>query len=160
MLDSKLVYEKYPLHSLFSDILSSIIDNYDFVFIDCPPTMGHSVTAASLFVDVILVPLNPDKFSAKGLKILKQEVANLKRVFKKDIKYKVFLNKFSGNTILSDKAITYIISDPDLDGKVLQTAVRFAQEVPNVTDTNRHLFSSLKKSPTKEDFNQLTMEIL
>ena len=56
--------------------------------------MGQAVTAASLYADIILAPLNPDKFSAKGLKILKHEVDTLNKRFKTDIVYKVFLNKF------------------------------------------------------------------
>ncbi len=160
VIDSKLAYEKRPLHTLFTDLLEPIIHNYDFIFIDCPPTMGHTVTAASLFADVILVPLNPDKFSAKGLKILKQEVITLRKMFKKNIEYKVFLNKFSGNTILSDKAVKSIVADPDMEEIALQSAVRYAQEIPNTTDLSKNLFSSLKKSIARDDFDQLTRELL
>lgn len=160
VLDNKIVNDRLPLHTLFNDLLAPIIDDYDFIFIDCPPTMGQTVTAASLFADIILAPLNPDKFSAKGLKILKQEVSLLKQRYKKDIQYKVFLNKFSGNTILSDKAINSIMSSPDMEGKTLQTAVRFTQEIPNITDSNKNLSSSLKKSIARDDFDQLTRELL
>lgn len=160
VLDNKIVNERLPLHTLFSDLLDPISDNYDFIFIDCPPTMGQTVTAASLYADIVLAPLNPDKFSAKGLKILKQEIELLRQRYKKDIQYKVFLNKFSGNTILSDKAITSITSSPDMEGKTLQTAVRFSQEVPNTTDANKNLFSNLKRSITRDDFDQLTRELL
>lgn len=160
VLDNKIVFDRKPLHTLFADILAPIIDRYDFIFIDSPPTMGQAVTAADLFADIILAPLNPDKFSAKGLKLLKQEVELLQKQFKKEIHYKVFLNKFSGNTILSDKAIASIISDPDMEGRALKTAVRIAQEIPNITDTDRNLFSSLKKSTARDDFDQLTRELL
>lgn len=159
-LDSLLSINKHPLNSLFRDLLGPVINNYDFILIDCPPTMGHAVTASSLFADVILAPLNPDKFSAKGLQLLKQETRNIKKIFKKDVDYKVFLNKFSGNTILSDKAIASIIADPALKGRALQTAVRFAQEIPNTTDSNKSLFNSLKKSIARDDFDQLTRELL
>jgi len=131
--------------------------------------MGQAVTAASLYADTILAPLNPDKFSAKGLKILKQEVDTLNKRFDKSIEYKVFLNKFSGKTILSDKAIMSLISDPDLEGKVLSTTVQYAQvsttvqyaqEIPNITDENRSSFSNLKKSLVRDDFDRLTRELL
>ena len=144
-------------------VLDNVIvnaSNYDFIFIDCPPTMGQAVTAASLYADIILAPLNPDKFSAKGLKILKCEVETLNKRFKTNISYRVFLNKYSGKTILSDKAIVSLISDPDLEGRILQTTVQFSQEIPNITDTNRNLFSHLKKLPTRDDFDRLTRELL
>jgi chromosome partitioning protein len=124
------------------------------------PTMGQAVTAASLYADVILAPLNPDKFSAKGLKILKQEVAILNKSYKKNITYRVYLNKFSGKTILSDKAIASLISDKELEGKVLSTTVMHTQEIPNITDENRNIFNVLKKSIVRDDFDKLTRELL
>lgn len=160
VLDNYIVNEKFPLHTLYSDLLEPIAHNYDFIFIDCPPTMGQAVTAASLAADIILAPLNPDKFSAKGLKILKREIDTLNKRFKMEVAYKVFLNKFSGKTILSDKAILSLMSDPDLEGRILETTVQFSQEIPNITDSNKNLFSTLKSSPTRDDFDRLTRELL
>ncbi len=74
ILDNVIVNERMPLDRFYKNLLEPISNNYDFIFIDCPPTMGHAVTAASLYADIILAPLNPDKFSAKGLKILKREI--------------------------------------------------------------------------------------
>lgn len=160
ILDNEIVNKRLPLDKLYKNLLASIENNYDFIFIDCPPTMGQAVTAATLYADVILAPLNPDKFSAKGLKILKQEVQTLNKSYHKNITYRVYLNKFSGKTILSDKAIVSLISDPDLEGKVLSTTVQYAQEIPNVTDENKNAFSSLKKSIVREDFDRLARELL
>ena len=122
--------------------------------------MGHSVTAASLYADTILAPLNPDKFSAKGLSILKDEIANLNDQYKTNIKYKVFLNKFSGNTILSDKAIQTTLATETENGNALTTAIRNSQEIPNVTDSSLNMFSTLKKSTVRSDFDLLTRELL
>ena len=160
ILDNEIVSKRLPLDKLYNNLLNNIEENYDFIFIDCPPTMGQAVTAASLYADTILVPLNPDKFSAKGLKILKQEVYSLNKSFHKNIIYRVYLNKFSGKTILSDKAVMSLISDPELEGKVLSTTIQFAQEIPNSTDENKNSFSSLKKSLVRSDFDSLTRELL
>ncbi|RUR14114.1 ParA family protein [Legionella sp. km772] len=160
ILDNEIVNGRYPLEKLYKNLLKNIENNYDFIFIDCPPTMGQAVTAASLYADTILAPLNPDKFSAKGLKILKQEIETLNKHFSKKIEYRVFLNKFSAKTILSDKAIMSLISDPELEGKVLSTTVQYAQEIPNITDDNKSSFSNLKKSLVRDDFDRLTRELL
>ena len=160
VLDNEIVNKRLPLDKFYANILEPIENNYDIIFIDCPPTMGQAVTAASLYVDTILAPLNPDKFSAKGLKILKQEVETLNNTYKKNINYRVYLNKFSGKTILSDKAIVSLLSDPELEGKVLQTTVQYAQEIPNITDENKNVFKVMKKSSVREDFDRLTRELL
>lgn len=160
ILDNEIINKRNPLDKLLSNILKPVEDNYDFIFIDCPPTMGQAVTAASLYADLILAPLNPDKFSSKGLKILKQEIDSLNRNFNKNISYKVFLNKFSGRTVLSDKAVFSLISDPSLENKVLTTTIQYSQEIPNITDDNKNVFDSLKKSSVREDFDRITREIL
>ncbi len=159
-LDSKLAISKAPLHNVLKAVLGPIEAKYDFIFIDCPPMMGHSVTAASLYADTILAPLNPDKFSAKGLSILKDEIAHLNDQYKTNIKYKVFLNKFSGNTILSDKAIQTTLATETENGNALTTAIRNSQEIPNTTDSSLNMFSTLKKSTVRSDFDLLTRELL
>jgi chromosome partitioning protein len=159
-LDSKLAVTRAPLHNFFSNLLEKIEKNYDFIFIDCPPMIGHSVAAASLYADIMLIPLNPDRFSAKGLQILKEEIHNIKTQYKKNLKYKVFLNKFSGNTILSDKALQTIFNDESGEGNTLNTAVRQSQEIPNVIDQKLNLFSLVRKSTAKDDFDLLTRELL
>lgn len=160
VVDNNIINKRIPLHTIFHDLLKPIIDKYDFILIDCPPMMGQIVTSASLFADIILAPLNPEKFSAKGLKILKNEINLLKKHYHQEIYFKVFLNKFSSNTILSDKAIATIIADPEMEGKTLDTAVRISQEIPNTTDDCKNLFSSVKKSTARDDFDQLTRELL
>lgn len=160
ILDNEIVNRRLPLDKLYANLLEPIEKDYDFIFIDCPPTMGQAVTAASLYVDTVLAPLNPDKFSAKGLKILKQEVETLNQAYKKNISYRVYLNKFSNKTILSDKAIMALLSDPELDGKVLQTTVQYAQEIQNIIDENKNIFKVMKKSSVREDFDRLTRELL
>lgn len=135
------------------------MNNYDLIIIDLPPTLGTVVTAATLFADTIIVPLNPDKFSIKGLKILQEEIKKLENHYRKKITYKCFLNKYSGNTILSGKAYN-LLTSPEMQDNVLHTAVRYAQEIPNLTDVNKNLFTSMKKSFTKDDFEQLTRELL
>ena len=160
ILDNEIVNNRFALDKLFKNLLEPVEKNYDFIFIDCPPTLGESVAAASLYSDIILAPLNPDKYSAKGLKILKKEIETLSKNFEKDLDYRVFLNKFSGKTILSDKAIMSLIADPELEGKVLSTTIQFSQEVPNITDENKNIFTVLKKSSVRDDFDRLTKELL
>ena len=122
--------------------------------------MGQAVTAASLYSDIVLAPLNPDKFSAKGLKILKKELENLNKAYHKNITYRIYLNKFSNKTILSDKAVVSLISDPSLDGKLLSTTIQLAQEIPNTTDENKNVFNSFRINGWKVDTKALQIDIL
>lgn len=159
-IDNFLVNNRMPLDRIYKTILAPIINNYDFIFIDCPPYIGQAVTAAALFADTILIPMNPDKFSAKGLSILKKEIITLKKHYTNDVDFKVFLNKFSGKTILSNNSLFTLVQDPELQDRFLTSVIPYSQEIPNVIDRSLNLFCDLKKSVTRGDFDALTRELL
>lgn len=160
VIDSTIVYDHLDIRNFYNNILEDVINDYDFIFIDCPPTLSQAVTATSLFADVIIAPLNPDKFSSKGLDILKSEIIKLRKNFKKNIDFKVFLNKFSNKTILSGKTVMTLLSDPGLEEHILSTSIQYSQEIPNLASQNKNVFLNLKKSAIRDDFCLLTLELL
>ena len=66
-----------------SDTLAAYIDSdclkekYDFIFIDCPPTISVYTDAALIASDFYLVPIRIDRYSILGIKLLKQVIDRL-----------------------------------------------------------------------------------
>lgn len=52
-------------------------DKYDFIFIDCPPTISVYTDAALIASDFYLVPIRIDRYSILGIKLLKQVIDRL-----------------------------------------------------------------------------------
>ena len=160
MLDKYLAINRVNLARFFHDLLEPIEQNYDFIFIDCPPTMGLSISAASLYSDLILAPINPEKFSSIGLDILMGELETLTKTFKKKMDFRIILNKFSTTTVLSSKALADIQGHKEKSKKLLSTAIPLSQEIPNSTSNQEAPFSHLKRSDVRDDLNAITMEAL
>jgi chromosome partitioning protein len=53
---------------------NDIIDQYDFVFIDCSPSLGLLTVNAMVAADKLLVPLIPNAFSLDGVNYLMTNV--------------------------------------------------------------------------------------
>ena len=46
---------------------SGLLEDYDYILVDCPPTLGLLVVNTLCSSDGVLVPFRPDEFSKKGL---------------------------------------------------------------------------------------------
>ena len=49
------------------EIIDSVKDNYDFVFIDCPPSLGITTLNALIAADEVLIPVQAEYLSIEGL---------------------------------------------------------------------------------------------
>lgn len=56
---------------------NSLQDLYDFIFIDCPPTISVYTDAALIASDFYIVPNRIDRYSILGIKLLKQVIDRL-----------------------------------------------------------------------------------
>lgn len=65
---------------VLSRALSDVKINYDFILIDCPPSLGIVTTNAFIAADEILVPMTPELLPLKGMKMLDSFVSSLKVV--------------------------------------------------------------------------------
>jgi chromosome partitioning protein len=63
--------------SRLRNVLNGLRDQYDFVFIDTPPSLGLLTLNALVAADAVLIPLNCEYFALEGLADL---VATLRRV--------------------------------------------------------------------------------
>ena len=56
---------------------NNLKDQYDFIFLDCPPTISVYTDAALIASDFYLVPIRIDRYSISGIKLLKQVIDRL-----------------------------------------------------------------------------------
>lgn len=159
-LDGYMMVNRINPTLIFTTILSPIINEYELILFDCPPTLGSSVCAAMLASDLVISLLNPDIYSYEGIEIMKKEIESLQSQFNKNIRWKILLNKFDARTILSNEYIEHVIQHSDLKEKVMTSVIRNCQEFSNVKKRQKTIFDSMRNTTAKEDIDTLTKEIL
>ena len=82
--------------------LSEIRANYDFIFIDCPPSLGLITINALCASDTVLVPIQCEYFALEGLSQLMASVRQVKRLYNPTLELEgVLLTMYDGRTNLT-----------------------------------------------------------
>lgn len=66
-------------------VLESIRDFYDYIFIDCPPTLDMLTINALAAADSVLIPLQCEFLSMEGLTELNSTINRVKKTMNKDL---------------------------------------------------------------------------
>lgn len=66
--------------------LSMVRDNYDFIFIDCPPALNLLTINAMAAADSVLVPMQCEYFALEGLTALMDTISKLAAVVNENLK--------------------------------------------------------------------------
>lgn len=70
---------------VLKDLLNTIKDNFDFVFIDCPPSLGLLTVNALTAADSVLIPLQCEYFAMEGLAQLVSTIRSVKKSYNRDL---------------------------------------------------------------------------
>jgi len=102
--------------------LSSIRDNYDFIFIDCPPSLNLLTINAMAAADSVLVPMQCEYFALEGLTALMDTISKLAAVVNENLKIEGLLRTmFDPRNRLSNEVSDQL--KKHFGGKVYRTVI-------------------------------------
>ncbi len=87
---------------LLKRVLSPIEDDYEYIIIDCPPSLGLLNTNALTAADSVLIPVQSEYYALEGITQLLQTIRLVQRLFNPDLKIEgVLLTMYDARTNLS-----------------------------------------------------------
>ncbi len=98
----EMIEYKVGRERLLKNRLDEIKSNYDYIFIDCPPSLGLLNTNALTACDTVLIPIQCEFYALEGLTQLLSTIRFVQKLFNKNIKIEgVVLTMFDSRTKLS-----------------------------------------------------------
>ncbi len=86
--------------------LATVKSEYDYIFIDCPPSLGLITTNALCAADTILVPIQPEYYALEGLSQLIATVRLVKRKYNPYLEIEgVLLTMYDGRLNLTQQVV-------------------------------------------------------
>jgi chromosome partitioning protein len=152
--------------TILKEAIASVLDDYDFVLIDCPPNLGIITLNGIYISDYYLIPSIPDILSTYGIPQILGRIGNFKKETGVGIEpIGIVISMYRAQSRLHDTVI------PDLRGRaarkeyprifdtIVPLTVRTAEAADYYASVNT-LRQKYGSGRVYENYNELTRELL
>lgn len=142
-------------------ILARLIENvkgYDYILLDCPPSLGILTTNALAAATDLYIPLTAEALPLKGLKMLEEIVNEVRRSINPRLNISgVIITRYNNRKL--NKAVLDAIRQ-QYGGKVFDTKIRENIAIAEAPLYNESIFDYAPTSNGAQDYDNLAAEIL
>jgi chromosome partitioning protein len=139
--------------------LSIVREKYDYIFIDCPPSLGLITINALVASDTVLVPIQCEYFALEGLSQLMASVRQVKRLYNSTLEIEgIVLTMFDTRLNLTGQVVSEIkryFSD-----KLYKTVIPRAVRLSEAPSFGMPIQYYDKRSKGSEAYDALAKEFL
>jgi chromosome partitioning protein len=149
----------YSREQVLSWILKPVIKDFDFIFIDCPHSIGMLTVNALVACDHILIPLQAEFLPLKGVHSFMRQFHSIKKRLNPGINLLGFvLTKYDDRKKMNHQVLEQL--ETEFEQKVFQTRIRTSISLAKAQQAGVDIFSFEKKSNGAADYAQLGEEFL
>jgi chromosome partitioning protein len=142
-----------------SIVESSVRDSYDWVIIDCPPTLGLLTINSLVAADGVIIPVQTQYYALKGLTALVRVINTIRSKLNRDLSVLGLLPTFyDGRTVLAREMLDELreLGDHHVFTSIVRTTVKLG-EAPL---TGLPITSYASSSSAAETFRELAKEVV
>lgn len=144
--------------SLLKKLLNRVRDNYDFIFIDCPPSLGLFTINALVAATDVFLPLTGETLPLRGIIMLDETLNDVIQNANSDLKITGVVIQRYNNRKLNNEVIEAITSK--FGAKVFDTKIRECIALAEAPAAHCSIFDYDSKSNGASDYMALANEVL
>jgi chromosome partitioning protein len=144
---------------ILRELINQVADDYDYVLIDCPPSLGLLTLNALTSSRYVLIPLQTEFLAVQGLAKIKQVIDKVKMRLNKQLEMSgVIATMYDSRRVLNRDVVDTI--HKYFGDKVFNTYIRDNVALAEAPAQHKDIFDYLPKSPGAVDYLALSKEIL
>lgn len=145
--------------SLLKKALASVREKYDFIFIDCPPSLGLITLNSLCASDTFLVPVQCEYYAMEGLSQLMATVRQVKRMYNQTLELEgVMLTMYDGRLNLTQQVVGEI--KKFFANKLFKTVIPRSVRLSEAPSYGLPILYYDKRSKGAIAYNDLAKEII
>jgi chromosome partitioning protein len=142
---------------LFKKILESL-QEFDYVLVDCPPSLGLLPILVLAAVDEVYIPVQPEYFALQGLGQISSVISAVNQTLNPSLKLGgVFGTKYNNRKLHKD-VMKYL--KENFKGLVFRTMIRDNISIAEAPSYGKDIYSYNPKSNGARDYSALCKEIV
>lgn len=144
---------------ILRELIGQVQDDYDYVIIDCPPSLGLLTLNALTSSRFILIPLQTEFLAVQGLAKIKQVIDKVKFRLNKQVEMAgVIATMYDSRRVLNRDVVEII--HKYFGDKVFGTYIRDNVALAEAPAQRKDIFDYNPKSPGAQDYLDLCREFL
>jgi len=146
---------------ILKQYLDTVRREYDFILLDCMPSLGMLTVNALAAADQVLIPVQAQYLSAKGLEQLLQTISKVRRQINPKLKIEGILLTMVDSRTNYAKEISALIREAyGSNIKVFSTDIPRSVRAAEISAEGKSIFQHDPKGKVAEAYRILTKEVL
>ena len=146
-------------------VLKNYVDmvrkNYDYILIDCMPSLGMMTINALTAADSVIIPSQPSFLSTKGLNLLLHSISKVKRSINPNLKIDgILLTMVDSRTNHAREIITSLRSTVGQNIKVFDTEIPHSVRAVECSLIGESIFAHDKNGKVAAAYDSMTKEVM
>lgn len=140
--------------------IDSVRKNYDYILIDCMPSLGMMTINALVAADSVLIPSQPSFLSTKGLNLLLHSISKVKRSINPSLKIDGILFTMVDSRTNNAKDIIETLRDTvGQNIRIFDTEIPHSVRAAECSLTGESIFAHDKTGKVAAAYENLTKEV-
>lgn len=158
--EMKLV-NQFDREKILSTCIEPLKQDYDYILIDCPPSLGMLTVNALAASNEVLIPVQAQYLPAKGMTKLLQTINKVQRKINGDLKISgVAITLADMQTNLAKNTIDMLHDSFGEHIKVFNTVIPVAVKASEATISGKSIYTYAKDSKVANAYQNLTDELI
>ena len=144
---------------ILKELISKVRDNYDYILIDNPPSLGLLTINSFTASDIVIIPLQAEYLALQGVAKLVEVIGKVQAKLNQDLEIGgVFLTQYDSRKVLNRNVLETI--ENYFKDKVFNTKIRNNIALAEAPTQGVDIFRYDPSSYGAEDYKALSKEIL
>ena len=147
--------------SVMKNYLSQVKDRYDYVLIDCMPSLGMITLNALTAADSVIIPVQAQYLPAKGMTQLLSTIAKVKKHTNRNLTIDgILLTLVDGRTNLAKSTVEALRENFGCRIRIYRTTIPIAVKAAEVSSKGKSIYAYEPNSTVSKAYADFTKEVL